>query len=195
MCRFYVSLLHCLHLVLMDPKGSISEHVSKSLYFTAIILIHKYLIVFLSLLLHECKMYLQVSGFVASLRMFFVYGLTGGPQLMCAAVGSKENEPGSLSLKLTSEEPKKTNNTPYRPPHLRKKEGFNMRQAKAQDAQSSSDHDSSMVDITSSDSDYSDNDGSLNDINSSRCSKVRVSAIVCVQVNLEHISFLFVTHF
>ncbi|XP_017973347.1 PREDICTED: HEAT repeat-containing protein 6 isoform X1 [Theobroma cacao] len=148
MSRFYVSLLHCLHLVLMDPKGSISEH---------------------------------VSGFVASLRMFFVYGLTGGPQLMCAAVGSKENEPGSLSLKLTSEEPKKTNNTPYRPPHLRKKEGFNMRQAKAQDAQSSSDHDSSMVDITSSDSDYSDNDGSLNDINSSRCSKVRVSAIVCVQ--------------
>ncbi|XP_021274684.1 uncharacterized protein LOC110409597 isoform X2 [Herrania umbratica] len=148
MSRFYVSLLHCLHLVLMDPKGSISEH---------------------------------VSGFVASLRMLFVYGLTGGPQLMCAAVGSKENEPGSLSLKLTSEEPKTTNNTPYRPPHLRKKEGFNMRQAKAQDAQSSSDHDSSMVDVTSSDSDYSDNDGLLKDINSSRCSKVRVSAIVCVQ--------------
>ncbi|XVF12805.1 hypothetical protein REPUB_Repub08aG0151600 [Reevesia pubescens] len=148
MSRFYASLLHCLHLVLMDPKGSISEH---------------------------------VSGFVASLRMFFVYGLSGGAQLVCAAVGSKGKEPGSLSLKLTSEEPKRTNNTPYRPPHLRKKDGLNTRQAKAQDPRSFSDHDSSMVDVTLSDSDYSDNDGSLKDINSSRCSKVRVSAIVCVQ--------------
>ncbi|XVE58219.1 hypothetical protein DITRI_Ditri04bG0152400 [Diplodiscus trichospermus] len=142
---FYESVLHCLHLVLIDPKGSISEH---------------------------------VSGFVASLKMFFVYGLTGGPELMSAAVGFKEKQPGSLSLKSTSEEAKRTKNTPYRPPHLRKKDSLNTR---AQDPQSSSDHDSSMVDVTSSDSDYSDNDGLLKDINSSRCSKVRVSAIVCVQ--------------
>ncbi|XWS50226.1 hypothetical protein CRYUN_Cryun12cG0070300 [Craigia yunnanensis] len=99
----------------------------------------------------------------------------------CVAIGCKGKEPGSLSLKLTTEEPKRTNNTPYRPPHLRKKAGLTLRQAKAQDPQSSSDHDSSMVDVTSSDSDYSDNDGSLKDINGSRCSKVRVSAIVCVQ--------------
>ncbi|XWS38094.1 hypothetical protein CRYUN_Cryun19dG0101100 [Craigia yunnanensis] len=148
MSRFYASLLHSLHLVLMDPKGSISEH---------------------------------VSSFVASLRMFFVYGLTSGPQLKCAALSCREKEFGSLSLKLTSEEPKRTNNTPYRPPHFRKKESLTMRQAKAQDPQSSSDHDSSMVDVTSSDSDYSDNDGSLKDINGSQFSKVRVSAIVCVQ--------------
>ena len=127
-------------------------------------------------------MYLQVSSFVASSQFFFVYGLTSGPQLMCAAIGCKGKEPDSLSLKLTSEEPKRTNNTPYRPLHLRKKDGLSMRQAKAQDPQSSFDHDSSMVDVTSSDSDYSDNDGSLKDINGSRCSKVRVSAIVCVQV-------------
>ncbi|XWS38093.1 hypothetical protein CRYUN_Cryun19dG0101100 [Craigia yunnanensis] len=126
-------------------------------------------------------MYLQVSSFVASLRMFFVYGLTSGPQLKCAALSCREKEFGSLSLKLTSEEPKRTNNTPYRPPHFRKKESLTMRQAKAQDPQSSSDHDSSMVDVTSSDSDYSDNDGSLKDINGSQFSKVRVSAIVCVQ--------------
>ncbi|XP_022722364.1 HEAT repeat-containing protein 6 isoform X2 [Durio zibethinus] len=148
MSRFYASLLHCLHLVLMDPKGSISEH---------------------------------VSGFVASLRMFFIYGLTSGPQLMSAAVGCKEKELGSLSLKFTSEEPKRTNNSLYKPPHLRKKDGLNTRQAKAQDSQISSDHDSPIVDVTSSDSDYSDNDGSLKDINSSCYSKVRVSAIVCVQ--------------
>ncbi|XWS48692.1 hypothetical protein CRYUN_Cryun13aG0098100 [Craigia yunnanensis] len=109
--QVFASLLHCLHLVLMDPKGSISEH---------------------------------VSGFVASLQIFFVYGLTGGAQLMSAAVGCKEKEPGSLNLKFTSEEPKRTNNAPYRPPHLHKKDGLNTRQSKAQDPQSSSDHDSSM---------------------------------------------------
>ncbi|OMP02756.1 hypothetical protein COLO4_10863 [Corchorus olitorius] len=125
---------------------------------------------------------IQVSGFVASLRTFFVYGLTGGPQLMCAAVGCKEKESGAGILELTSEQPKRTTNTPYRPPHLRKKDRSNMKQAKAQDPSCSSDHDISTIDVTSSDSDYSDNDGSLKDINSSRCTKVRVSAIVCIQV-------------
>ncbi|KAL1086589.1 hypothetical protein V6Z11_D08G124900 [Gossypium hirsutum] len=120
MSRFYASLLHCLHLVLLDPKGSLSEH---------------------------------VSSFVASLRMFFVYGLTSGNQVICAAVSSKEKEFGSPRLKLTLEEPKQTNSTPYRPPHLRKKDNLNT----------------------------SDSDGSLKDINDSRCSKIRVSAIVCIQ--------------
>ena len=128
----------------MDPKGSISEQVSKSLQLRAVILIRN-LNCFLSLVLHECKMYLQVSGFVASLRMFFVYGLTGGPQLLSTAVGCKEKEPGSLSLKFTSEEPKRTNDTPYRPPHLRKKDGLNTRQAKAQDPQSAADHETKIV--------------------------------------------------
>lgn len=27
-CRFYSSLLNCLHLVLVDPKGSLHDHVS-----------------------------------------------------------------------------------------------------------------------------------------------------------------------
>ncbi|XP_039045292.1 HEAT repeat-containing protein 6 isoform X2 [Hibiscus syriacus] len=148
MSRFYASLLHCLHLVLMDPKGSISEH---------------------------------VSSFVAYLRMFFVYGLTSGTQLTCAAGSSKDKESVFPSFKLTVEEPKRTNNTPYRPPHLRKKESLNARQAKSLYLQGSSDHISSMADVTSSDSDYSDSDGSLKDINGSRCSKIRVSAIVCVQ--------------
>ncbi|KAE8663292.1 RING-H2 finger protein ATL79-like [Hibiscus syriacus] len=161
MSRFYASLLHCLHLVLMDPKGSISEH---------------------------------VSSFVAYLRMFFVYGLTSGTQLTCAAGSSKDKESVFPSFKLTVEEPKRTNNTPYRPPHLRKKESLNARQAKSLYLQGSSDHISSMADVTSSDSDYSDSDGSLKDINGSRCSKIRVSAIVCVQdyyeINIGHWSNL-----
>lgn len=28
LCRFYTSLLHCLHLVIMDPKGPLSDYVS-----------------------------------------------------------------------------------------------------------------------------------------------------------------------
>ena len=28
LCRFYSSLLNCLHLVLVDPKGSLHDHVS-----------------------------------------------------------------------------------------------------------------------------------------------------------------------
>lgn len=127
--------------------------------------------------------------------MFFVYGLTNGNQVICAAVSSKEKESGSPRLKLTLEEAKRTTSTPYRPPHLRKKDSLNTRQAKALDPQSSSDHISSMVDVTSSDSDYSDSDGSLKDINDSRCSKIRVSAIVCIQVSLEHHSFLLVITF
>ncbi|KAK8583569.1 hypothetical protein V6N12_067835 [Hibiscus sabdariffa] len=102
MSRFYASLLHCLHLVLMDPKGSISDH---------------------------------VSSFVASLRMFFVYGLTSGTQLICVAGSSKDKISGLPSFKLTSEEPKRTNNIPYRPPHLRKKDSLNARQAKSLDPQ------------------------------------------------------------
>ncbi|GLT64682.1 hypothetical protein SLA2020_371600 [Shorea laevis] len=148
MSRFYASLLHCLHLVLVDPKCSISEH---------------------------------VSGLVASLKMFFIYGLPSRPQLLCPPVGHKSKELCPLSLKLNPEEPKRTENTPYRPPHLRKKDNLNMKEGRAQNAQSLSDHESSTVDVTSSDSDYSDSDGTLKDAESDRSSKVRVAAITCIQ--------------
>ncbi|KAL5833246.1 hypothetical protein ACOSQ3_016920 [Xanthoceras sorbifolium] len=143
--RFYLSLLNCLHPVLMDPKGSLTDH---------------------------------VSGFVAALRLFFVYGLNGRPQLTSAAVG--QNELG-ISLNLTLEDPKRKDHAPYRPPHLRKKDGLNSKQLKVQDARILSDHESSVVDFTSSDSDYSDSDGSLKDFDIVRSSKVRVAAIVCLQ--------------
>ncbi|TXG50166.1 hypothetical protein EZV62_022690 [Acer yangbiense] len=143
--RFYLSLLNCLHPVLMDPKGSLTDH---------------------------------VSGFVAALRLFFVYGLNGRPQLTSPAVG--QNEFG-ISLNLTSEDPKRKDHAPYRPPHLRKKDGLNSKQPKAQDSRILSDHESSAVDFMSSDSDYSDSDGSPKDFDSVRSSKVRVAAIVCLQ--------------
>ncbi|KAJ4711744.1 HEAT repeat-containing protein 6 [Melia azedarach] len=144
--RFYSSLLNCLHLVLADPKSSLSDH---------------------------------LSGFVAALRLFFVYGLTSRPQLTSVAVG--HNEQDLVSLNFTSQEPKKKDNIPYRPPHLRKKDSLSIKQPKAQNYQVFSDHESSTVDFTSSDSEYSDSDGSLKDTDNVRSSKVRVAAIVCLQ--------------
>ncbi|KAL6349295.1 hypothetical protein AAG906_033951 [Vitis piasezkii] len=127
MSRFYTSLLHCLHVVLTNPK---------------------------------------VAGFVAALRIFFIYGLTNRT---------------ALAFRVLSTEPTKTDSGPYRPPHLRKKNGTGIRRHKAQDSQSSSDHESSMVDFTSSDSDYSDTDGSGKDSDSLRISKARLAAIACIQ--------------
>uniref|UniRef100_A0A5B7A0N8 Putative HEAT repeat-containing protein 6 n=1 Tax=Davidia involucrata TaxID=16924 RepID=A0A5B7A0N8_DAVIN len=146
MARFYTSLLHCLHLVLIDPKGSLSDH---------------------------------VAGFVAALRMFFIYGLTKISQLVCPRTGHNQ-ELSSPSLKLNLVESNKTDCGPYRPPHLRKKDQANLQQPKAWKSLSFSDHEST-VDYTSSDSDYSDSDGSAKDTDNVRSSKARVAAIVCIQ--------------
>ncbi|KAH9718797.1 DUF4042 domain-containing protein [Citrus sinensis] len=141
--RFYSSLLNCLHVVLTDPKISLSDH---------------------------------VSGFVTALRLFFVYGLTSSPQFTFPAVGHKEVSPN-----LPSEEPKKIDHTPYRPPHLRKKDRLNIKQSKPQDHRIFSDDDSFTMNFMSSDSDYSDSDGSIKDTDSVQSSKVRVAALVCLQ--------------
>ncbi|KAH9774783.1 DUF4042 domain-containing protein [Citrus sinensis] len=141
--RFYSSLLNCLHVVLTDPKISLSDH---------------------------------VSGFVTALRLFFVYGLTSRPQFTFPAVGHKEVSPN-----LPSEEPKKIDHTPYRPPHLRKKDRLNIKQSKPQDHRIFSDDDSFTMNFMSSDSDYSDSDGSIKDTDSVQSSKVRVAALVCLQ--------------
>ncbi|XP_059441155.1 uncharacterized protein LOC132173631 isoform X2 [Corylus avellana] len=147
MSRFYASLLHCLHLVLMDPKCSISDH---------------------------------VTGFVVALRMFFTYGLSGRTQLTYPAAAHQEKELHTVS-KSSLEEPKRVDHSPYRPPHLRKMETSNMKEKKAQNPQSFSDHESSMGYFTSSDSDYSDSDGLVKDSDTVQNSKVRVAAIVCIQ--------------
>lgn len=130
-------------------------------------------------------MLLQVSGFVTALRLFFVYGLTSRPQLTFPAVGHKEVSPN-----LTSEGPKKIDHTLYRPPHLRKKDILNIKQPKAQDHWIFSDDDSNTMDFMSSDSDYSDSDGSIKDTDSVQGSKVRVAALVCLQVTSQHQPFM-----
>lgn len=148
MSRFYASLLHCLHLVLVDPKCSISEH---------------------------------VSGLVAAVKLFFMYGLSSRAyQLSCPPINQRSKAVGFPSHKLNPKEPKRTEKTPYRPPHLRKK-NINMNWTRALNGQNLSDHESCTFEITSSDSDYSDSDGSLQDADSDRSSKVRIAAITCMQ--------------
>ncbi|KAM1339707.1 hypothetical protein ACFX2I_038454 [Malus domestica] len=148
MSKFYLSLLHCLHLTLADRKCSFSDH---------------------------------VSSFVAALRMFFSYGINSRTQHTCSAIGQKEKEPSLASLKLGLEDSKKTDRTPYRPPHLRQRDNSNMKKSGAQGSQSLSDHESSANEFALSDSDYSDSDGSIKDTDNIQKSKVRVAAIVCIQ--------------
>ncbi|XP_057969644.1 uncharacterized protein LOC131158794 isoform X2 [Malania oleifera] len=148
MSRFYASLLHCLHLVLADPKDSLSDH---------------------------------VAGFVAALRMFLIYGLPDRPQPVRPLAGYNEKKLSSRTLELNLEESRMTDCGPYRPPHLRKKDSANSHRQKAWQSQGFSDHESSLVDFTSSDSDYSDSDTSAKDTDCVQSSKARVAAINCIQ--------------
>ncbi|XP_072966428.1 uncharacterized protein [Typha angustifolia] len=143
MSRFYTKLLHCLHLVLSDPKGSLSGH---------------------------------VAGFVATLQMFFMYGLPSRSSLPPATGNSKEK--AFRSLELNSGLTTKSDRGPYRPPHLRKREG---NKSNLLDAQVSSDCESSRYDFTSSDSDHSDSDGYANIEDPFRSSKARLAAVACIQ--------------
>ncbi|XP_010251003.1 PREDICTED: HEAT repeat-containing protein 6 isoform X2 [Nelumbo nucifera] len=144
MSRFFTSLLRCLHLVLSDPKGSLSEH---------------------------------VASFVAALRIFFIYGLTNRPALICPGSRCKKEITSTNHLSET----KKIGCSRYRPPHLRKKEGINLQSHKDWDSPSLSDNEFSMAGFTSSDSEHSDNDGQLKDVDYFRSSKARVAAIICIQ--------------
>ncbi|THG16207.1 hypothetical protein TEA_002769 [Camellia sinensis var. sinensis] len=148
MAKFYTSLLHCLHLVLIDPKGPLSDH---------------------------------VAGFVAALRMFFIYGIANKSQLLYPLVGHKKDI-SSLRLKLNLGESSKSDSGPYRPPHLRKQDLTILQPLKAQESVSFSVQEFSTIDYTSSDSDYSDNDGPAKDADNIRCFKARVAAIVCIQL-------------
>lgn len=122
---------------------------------------------------------IQVSGFVAALRLFFTYGITIRPQLTCPVNCHKEKKHGLNNLKSPLEEPKRAEHGPYRPPHLRTRDSSNKKQTRACHSQSFSDYDSSPL---SSDSDFSDTDISIKDTDSVEKAKVRVAAIGCIQV-------------
>ncbi|KAG6605627.1 HEAT repeat-containing protein 6, partial [Cucurbita argyrosperma subsp. sororia] len=143
MSRYYLSLLRCLHLVIAEPKCSLSDH---------------------------------VSAFVAALRMFFAYGFSSRPLLTCS-VGNQGKEP---SLTSTKEDPKRTNHSAYRPPHLRRRENLNKKLGNVQNSPSSTAGESLNCDLISSDSDH-DSDGQVRDTDIIQNGKVRVAAIICIQ--------------
>ncbi|XP_010934593.1 uncharacterized protein [Elaeis guineensis] len=143
--RFYTTVFNCLHLVLSEPKGSLSEH---------------------------------VAGFVATLQMFFTYGLPSRSSLPPATTGSKDKSFSFPDMKSGQLEFRQSEHGRYRPPHLRKREGTRINFV---DAPSSSDGEPSKYSFASSDSDHSDSDGPVKEGDRYRSSKVRLAAIVCIQ--------------
>ncbi|KHN19291.1 hypothetical protein glysoja_012211 [Glycine soja] len=148
MSRFYESFLCCLHLILIDPKCSVSDH---------------------------------VSVFVAVLRMFLVYGVSGRTSGLL--VGHEEKEPNSMNPKANREQLNKSDRGTYRPPHLRKRDSLNVKLNRARHSQYMSDSESSTVNVTSSDSEFSDGDGSAKESGRVQNSRVRVASITCIQVS------------
>eukprot|EP00256_Glycine_max_P062543 XP_014632027.1 uncharacterized protein LOC100778359 isoform X4 [Glycine max] len=146
MSRFYESFLCCLHLILIDPKCSVSDH---------------------------------VSVFVAVLRMFLVYGVSGRTSGLL--VGHEEKEPNSMNPKANREQLNKSDRGTYRPPHLRKRDSLNVKLNRARHSQYMSDSESSTVNVTSSDSEFSDGDGSAKESGRVQNSRVRVASITCIQ--------------
>ncbi|GAB4836174.1 hypothetical protein Ancab_001087 [Ancistrocladus abbreviatus] len=143
--RFYTSLLNSLHLVLVNWKGSVAEH---------------------------------VAAFVAVLRSFLIYGMTNASLLACHNTNRDQN-----ALKLKQDESTRVDSGRYRPPHLRRGNG-SLQKLGAQASNIPSNHDSSAVDLSSSDSDFSDNEGTLKDFGNLQIlhsCKARLAAITCIQ--------------
>lgn len=136
---------------------------------------------------------LQVLSFIASLRMFFCFGLTGPPQLSVSDVVHNDKHLNVKLSPLISGVSKNAKNTPYRPPHLRKRDDLNTRQPVSSSWRRLSAHDSGSSDVISSDSDFSDSDGSVPDSYFAQSSKVRIAAIVRIQVS-NNVLFLVGSH-
>jgi hypothetical protein len=129
----------------------------------------------------KCPVSDHVLSFIASLRMFFCFGLTGPPQLSVSDVVHNDKHLNVKLSPLISGVSKNAKNTPYRPPHLRKRDDLNTRQPVSSSWRRLSAHDSGSSDVISSDSDFSDSDGSVPDSYFAQSSKVRIAAIVCIQ--------------
>lgn len=142
--RFYSAILHCLHLVLINRKGSLSDH---------------------------------LAAFVASLRIFLAYGLNNSNLFPC----HRDKDSGTSSHRFTSRATMKKDVAAYRPPHMRRRTSSSLQQTVSQTTETSSDHDSSPLEFSSSDSDYSDGEGALKDFDNVRSCKARVAAINCIQ--------------
>ncbi|XP_023635502.1 uncharacterized protein LOC17880611 isoform X3 [Capsella rubella] len=129
----------------------------------------------------KCPISDHVSSFIAALRMFFCFGLAGPPQFSHSDVVHKDKQLDVKLSTLISGASNNRKNTPYRPPHLRKRDDTNTKQQVSCDWRRPAAHDSGCSDVISSDSDFSDSDCSARDSYLAQSSKVRIAAIVCIQ--------------
>ena len=114
--------------------------------------------------------------------MFLMYGLCGRTPSTSLLIGREEKEPNLESPRASREQVNKSNCSAYRPPHLRKRDCSNVKHERAWDSQHILDNESSTVNVTSSDSDFSDGDGSATESGRVQNSRVRVAALICIQV-------------
>ncbi|XP_061368423.1 uncharacterized protein LOC133311395 isoform X2 [Gastrolobium bilobum] len=148
MSRFYESFLGCLHLILINSKCSVSDH---------------------------------LSVFVAVLRMFLIYGISGRTPNTFLVFGHEKKELNNVSPNASCEQLNKSDHSAYRPPHLRKRDCSNVKHNRARHSQYTSDNESSTVNVSSSDSDFSDGDGSAKESAKAPNSRVRIASIICIQ--------------
>ncbi|WOK95364.1 hypothetical protein Cni_G04071 [Canna indica] len=120
----------------------------------------------------------HVPGLVATLQLFLVYGLPSRSSLQAIVSDLKDKTLISNCLESGSGGSRKSAPTPYKPPHLRKKDGPSNDPLSTQ---CSSDPTPSNYGFTSSDSDHSDSDGSTKHVDRYRSSKVRLATLICIQ--------------
>lgn len=94
----------------------------------------------------------------------------------------RKMEDNSICSQPNSNELIKSDRKPYRPPHLRKKDSSSAKLAKSRDVGCTSNSESSASELLSSDSDYSESDSVERKCSTTQSSKVRVAAVVCIQV-------------
>lgn len=121
-----------------------------------------------------------MSAFVAVLRIFLVYGLSGRTSSTSLLVGHEEKDISNVSPNAPKEQLNTSNRSAYRPPHLRKRD---VKHNRARCSQYICDNESSTINVTSSDSDFSDGDSSAKESGRVQNSRVRVAAIICIEVN------------
>ncbi|XP_057430059.1 uncharacterized protein LOC130723121 isoform X2 [Lotus japonicus] len=126
----------------------------------------------------KCSVSDHVSAFVAVLRIFLVYGLSGRTSSTSLLVGHEEKDISNVSPNAPKEQLNTSNRSAYRPPHLRKRD---VKHNRARCSQYICDNESSTINVTSSDSDFSDGDSSAKESGRVQNSRVRVAAIICIE--------------
>lgn len=115
--------------------------------------------------------------------MFFTYGLTSRMPHTSLPFGCDKKQLSIASPAVSLGQGNKPDRSAYRPPHLRKRDCSNLKHNRIHHSQCLVEDNDSTAIVTSSDSDFSDGDGPAKECDSVLNSRVRVAAVICVQVN------------